>query len=81
MKWRVATSILLALILATTACGSGPGIEPTATVPTDPGVNLLVVAEGEVELRRTRTLGQFQFGPIGIVSGVESLGCRAVPHR
>jgi len=52
MKRRVAISILLALILATAACGSGPGIEPAATVPTDPGVNLLVVAEGEVELRR-----------------------------
>jgi len=52
MKSRVCVLTVLAVMLATAACGTGPAAEPAETSAADPGFNLLVVAEGEVELQR-----------------------------
>lgn len=52
MKNRVCVSMVLAIVLATAACGTGPAAEPVGTTAADPGVNLLVLAEGGVELQR-----------------------------
>jgi hypothetical protein len=52
MKTRVCVLTVLAVVLATAACGAAPPAEPAATAGGDPGFNLLVVADGEVELQR-----------------------------
>ena len=59
MKYRMSILIILTLIVLTGACRTDGIMKPTATPMTpgptavvDPGFNLLVVADGEVQLKR-----------------------------